>query len=223
MASTALQLAAAACNDAGLDQTLTSFSMAEWPYSSLLDVTNRAIAEMNRAGNLVFGETTQVLTYTPSVYTYNLNTVAANPIEPRRILRLRRELVNQSGELAEYNFRDFQKRFWVNTIPTIKPVAWAKFASTLYLNSIPDQDYTLTMYYYQPIQPIVVGSNDNSVTIVPFYHEDVLREMIFAQLIGYMGRPDFSNAYTLAKQKLATLVAKSNEDIGLPQNMPRAF
>jgi len=223
MTSTALQIAAAAYNDARMDQTLTSFSMTEWPYSIALDVINSAIADMNRAGSYSFAESNQALTYSPGLSTYNLNTVASSVIEPRRIMRVRRELASNAGELSEYNFRDFQKRFLSVTQPTAQPTAWGKYGQTLYLNTIPDKDYTLTIYYYQQIQPIVIGSNDNQATIIPSYHEDVLRDLTKAILLKEVERGDFANQYTLAIKKVQALVARSNEDGGLPQNFPRAF
>ena len=221
--STALQIAADAYNDAGTDQTLTSFTMSEWPYSIALNVINTAIGDMNREGSYSFGEASQLLTYTPGNSSYNLNTVASYVIEPRRIMRVRRELTNYAGELKEYNYRDFQRYFRNTSLITQKPVAWSKYSGILYLNSIPDQDYNLTIYYYQQIQPIVVGVNDNQDTIIPEYHEDVLRDLMKAQLLKEMGRPDFSNQYTLAMKKVAELVARSNEDTGIPSVMPRAF
>lgn len=223
MSTTALQIAADACNDAGLDQTLTSFTMTEWPYSAVLNCMNTAISDMNRAGSFSFGETSLALTYSSGVSSYDLNTVGSSVIEPRRIIRLRRELVNYAGELTEYNYRDFQRNFRATTIPTQQPTAWAKFGGTLYLNNKPDQDYTLTLYYYKQIQPIVVGTNDTLATIIPEYHIDVLRDLTKAILLKEMGRPDFSNQYTLAMKKVNALVAKSQEDVGIPTCFPRAF
>lgn len=223
MVTTALQVAAAAYLDAGTDQTLTSFSLSEWPYSSALHIINSAIADLNRLGSYSFSESSLVLPYSAGVYTYNLNTVGPAIIEPRRIMRLRRELSGYAGELAEFNFRNFQRRFMNIQAPTQQPLAWAKYSTTLYLNSIPDQDYQLTLYYYQQIQPVVVGVNDNSPTIIPEYHIDVIRDLTKAILLKEMGRTDFANQYTLAVKKATMLLARSNEDCGLPTNMPRMF
>lgn len=223
MATSILQIVADAYLDAGTDQTITSFSMTEWPFSAALNIVNSAIADLNRLGSYSFAEAELLLPYTAGVGSYDLNTVGPYVIEPRRIMRLRRELLNQAGELTEYNYRDFQKRFRANAVPTQKPFGWAKFGGTLFLNSIPDQDYQLTLYYYQQIQPIVVGVNDNSPTIVPEYHTDVLRDMTKACLLKEMQRPDFANQYALAKGKADKLLARSNEDVGMPTSLPRTF
>jgi len=223
MSSTVLQVVADSFKDANIDQPLTSFSMEEWPYCAALNIVNSAIADLNRLGSYSFAETELLLPYSIGVNSYNLNTVGPYIIEPRRIMRLRRELSGQAGELTETNYRDFQKRYRNGATMTQKPIAWAKFGGNLHLNSIPDQDYQLTLYYYQQIQPIVVGVNDNQPTIIPEYHIDVLRDMTKAYLLKEMQRPDFTNQYTLAKGKADKLLARSNEDVGLPAQLPRAF
>lgn len=224
MVSTALQVAAGAFLDAGTGQDLTAFDMTtEFPFCLALNCINSAISALNLMGSYSFAETTLILPYSVGVSSYNLNTVGPTVIEPRRIMRLRRELVGLAGELVEYNYRDFQKRFRAAALQTQQPRTWAKYAGILYLDSIPDKDYTHTLYYYQHIEPIVVGVNDNLPTIIPEHHIDILRDMTNANLLKEMGRPDFANQYTLAKVKASALLARSNQDSGMLTQMPRSF
>jgi len=223
MGSSPLQLAASAFQEANVG-TLSSFTMTAFPYNHALDIINEAISEMNRAGVYTYTDLSQLLTYTPSVYTYNLDTVAAYPIEPRKIQYLRLESTTTSkGELVEYNFRDFQKRFMTGAMPTGKPLGWSKYGNTLYLSSIPDQDYKVTIYYFSSIPLITVGSNDTTSMGLPPVYEDILRKLIYALLLGVMGRPDFSTQYQLARQKVDEAVAINQTDYGMPTQMPKAF
>lgn len=218
--STALQIAADAYALVNMDQTLSSFSNSqEFPYNIALILFNDLISELNRKGNYWFCETSVSLAYSPGVYTYDLTTLATPPIEPKRITRIRRELLNYEGELVEYNWRNFQRRYRLTTIPIQMPNGWAKYDQQIQLNYIPDQDYTQKLYYYQDI-PAVVNTGD--ILPVPQMHEDVLRYGIANKLRKRMEIPDPALDADF-QMKLADLIGAIGEDAGMGTQMPAAF
>jgi hypothetical protein len=223
--TTALQVCASAYRQANVDQTLTSLSNTqEFPYNIALDLLNKAILELNRMGNFWFCETSVTLPYSSGVSSYNLNTLATPVVEPKRITRLRAEnlTVGAAGELTEVNYRNFEYAYRTQTVPTQQPTAWAKYNGTLYLNAIPDQDYGLTLYYYQDL-PSASNVDGSDIMIVPDAHIDILQDGVYAYLLSRMGRPDFQNAYSLWQAKAHKLVSLINKDAGLPTQMPAAF
>jgi hypothetical protein len=217
----ALGIVQSAYRQANMDQVPQSFSTSlEFPYNIGLDLMNTVLQELNQLGRYSFSQSTQELPYATNTNTYDLNTVATNPVQPEDIIKLRREATNYQGDLSEMNYRAFQRRYDVTGIPTEMPSRWSYFNYTLYLNFYPDQDYTITMYYYQDI-PLAVNTTDT--LIVPVVNEDVLRDGIYAYLCERIGRPDFQPAYQLYLTKAKKIVAKQNKSAGMPRQMPGAF
>lgn len=219
--SNALQICADAYAEANLDQTLTSFSTTqEFPYNIAKTLINTVIKEMDRMGEFWFCETSVSMPYSPSTSSWNLTTLAAYPIDAKRITRVRTEATNYWNELTELNYRKFQALYRVAAIPSAQPQRWAKYQNTVYTDSSPDQDYSLNLYYFQDM-PLVASETDT--LLVPTKDEDVVREGVFAYLCQRIGRPDYQLAYELYMQKVKTLLVTVKKDVGLPTQMPASF
>ena len=216
--STAIQVCAEAYRNANLDQDLTSFSTSqEFPYNLSIDLINKVIREMNRMGSWWFTETETALAYTVGVYSYSFTSLS---VDPKKVLRIRREVSGQQGELRQYNWRQFQITFRQSSILTTLPTGWSKYGNTLELNVIPDQDYTLGLYHYRDM-PVIAATTDTF--LVPVADEDVLTDGVYAYLLQRMGRPDFQAAYQLFKEKAVALMGDNRQDAGLPSQMPANF
>lgn len=215
--STALQIAAKAYSKANMDQTLSSFSMTEWPYSIAMDLLNEVIAEMNNFGNLYFLETATALTYASNTYSYTLSSYS---IDPRRIIRLRRTATN-IGNLHFMNHEAFQGVYrGESTITTGTPEYWTLFGSTLETNVSQDQDYSLKVYHYKDM-PAIAATSDT--LLVPERDEYVVVEGVYALLLQVIGRQDFTTAYSLFQSKCSQLRAASDKSSFAPRVMPAAF
>ena len=217
--STALQIAASAYAQANMDQTLTSFSMSDFPYNVAKDLLNTVIQEMNRMGRYWFTETSATLSYSGGVYQYTYSSIASN-LDPKGILRLRKELVDHKQELVQVNWRAFQERYRRDAVQTAEPLYWAKFGSQLELNTIPDQDYTIKVYYLRDM-PLVTSSGD--YLLCQDTDEDVFREGVYAYLLNRLGRPDWEKAYQIFRDKASDLLADMRQDVGLARQMPASF
>jgi hypothetical protein len=164
---------------------------------------------------------TVALRFVPTLQnSYNLGTVASVVIDPHNVTRLRRESLSYEGEVHELNYRAFQKKCRYSTPSIQTPRRWSKFDNFLYLDVYPDQDYTLTLYYYQDIPQVV---NTTDTLVVPIKYEDIVREGVYAYLAQRVGRPDAMAAYELYTRKLEKLVADTKKDTGLPNQWPAAF
>ena len=217
--STALQIAASAYAQANMDQTLTSFSMSDFPYNVAKDLLNTVIQEMNRMGRYWFTETSATLSYSGGVYQYTYSSIASN-LDPKGILRLRKELVDHKQELVQVNWRAFQERYRRDAVQTAEPLYWAKFGNQLELNAIPDQDYTIKVYYLRDM-PLVTSASEN--LLCQDTDEDVFREGVYAYLLNRLGRPDWEKAYQIFRDKASDLLADMRQDVGLARQMPASF
>ncbi len=220
MGSTAVQICAAAYREANLDQTLSSFSTTqEFPYNIALDLLNKVLSEMNREANYWFTESTQALTYGSGTSSYSLTSFTPD-IDPKRIIRIRREASNYWGELTELNWNLFQQLYRSASIPNAQPTHWAKYGNTIYLNVGQDQDYTMVLYHFKDM-PMITATSDTF--LVPDADEDVIQDGVYAYLLQRMGRPDFVSAHALWMAKVQELKADMKEDAGIPQQMPANF
>lgn len=217
MASTAVEIVAKAYRNHNLD-SVTSFSTSlEFPYNIALDLINDVISEMNRAGSYWFTETSTALTYSSGVYQYSFATLE---IDPKRVIRIRKELADHWGDLKQYNWYDFQRWYRTATIPTAEPTAFSKFGYSLELNVKPDQDYTLKVYHYKDM-PLIETTTDTF--LVPERDEDVLYYCCY-QLLGYRtGRWTLEEALRAMRIKINPLLADMKQDAGMPLQMPAAF
>ncbi len=217
MGSTALAIISEAYRHHNLDEITEFNSTMEFPYNLAKDVINQVIREMNRLGNYWFTETRTNLTYTAGVYQYSFNTLG---VDPKRLVRIRKEANNQWGELTEYNWRHFQRLYRSSTITTANPVAFSKYGDTLELNSKPDQNYSLVAYHFKDM-PLVSLPTDTF--LIPERDEDVLIDCAH-QLLGYkLGRWDLGTALQACRIKINPLLVDSKQDAGMPTQMPAAF
>lgn len=217
MPITALELAADVYKQANLDQTLSSFSMTEFPYNVALSLLNETLCDLNRQSRYWFAETSTTLTYSPGVYTYSLTTLN---IDPKGILRIVREASGFQGELTQINEYEFWKRYRQSSIITDMPQYWRKYGSTIELNSIPDQNYSLRVYYLQDL-PLIASTTDTF--LVPDTDSDILKDGLYAYLLQRIGRPDWQIAYQAWVLKVKSLTAGQKQDVGIARQMPAAF
>jgi len=217
MGSTAVQIITEAYRNHNLDEVTTFSTTLEFPYKIALNVLNATVREINRMGNLWFMETKTALTYSNGVNTYSFSSLS---VDPKRIIRLRREATNYWGEMKQYNYRQFQQLFQMAATATAEPNAWTKFNDTLTLNTIPDQDYTLELYHFKDM-PLISATSDTF--LVPERDEDILIDCCY-QWLGYkMGRWDIGTAIQAIKILAQPFLAQMEEDAGMPQQMPAAF
>jgi len=217
MGSSALAIVAEAYRHHNLD-TITEFNATlEFPYNLAKDILNQVIREMNRLGNYWFTETKTTLTYTGGVYQYSFNTLA---IDPKRLVRIRKEASNQWGELTEYNWRHFQRLFRSSAMTTGTPSAFSKFGDVLELNCIPNQNYSLVAYHFKDM-PLVSLPTDTF--LIPERDEDVLVDCVH-QILGFkLGRWDLGTALQACRLKIQPLLVDTKQDAGMPTQMPAAF
>lgn len=215
--ATALQICAAAFNEANLDQDLTSFSMADFPYTTALDLLNKVIREMNREGRYWFTETATSLPYTPGVYQYNMTTLG---IDPKSITRVGK--VNTQGiqDLTPLNYPEMQRRYPFTSIQTVQPQFYSRYNNILYLNSIPDQDYQITAYHFRDM-PLVTSESES--LLCPEADEDVFQDGVYAYLMNRLGRENWQPAWAAYMQKVKSMVVKLENDLAMPTQMPAAF
>jgi hypothetical protein len=212
----ALSICQSAYRQANIDQTLSDFSITQdFPYNIALDLLNTVIQDVNRQGNFWFTQASTVI----APVSASLDLSPFN-IDPKKVIRVRREISNDQGELIPVNWRTFQHNFRQGSIPTSRPTIWSRFNQTIQLNVIPDKNYQLTVYYYQDI-PLVSQTTDNIV--FPLSDSDVLREGVYAYLLLRLGRSDFGTAYQLYQSKLKTLLANQKQDTSLPNQLPANF
>lgn len=219
MVSTALELLASAYQQANMDQTLTGFSMQDFPYTIAKDLLNTVIQEMNREGRYWFTETSAALPYTGGVYQYTYASIG-NGLDPKGILRIRKEANNHQGELIQLNWRQFQQRFRRGSIQTGEPRYWSKYGNSIELDVIPDEDYSLTLYYLRDM-PLITSETDT--LLCQETDEDVFREGVYAYLLNRLGRADWDDAYQFYWKKVLSLLADMKQDSGLPRQFPAAF
>lgn len=217
MGSTALQIVTQAYRHHNLNE-VTSFSTTqEFPYKLGLDIINNVIRTMNRLGNYWFCETKTALTYAPSTSTYNYTSLA---IDPRRVIRIRKEATNYWGDLVEINWKDFNKLYRSSSITSAQPTRFAKFADNFYLDAAPDQDYSMYVYHYKDM-PLIVNTTDTF--LIPERDEDVLIDGVYQLLGAEMGRWDLGTAVQAMNLKIQPLLAEQKKDTSIPVQMPAAF
>lgn len=219
MSSTALQIVASAYKQANMDQTLSSFSMSDFPYNIAMDLLNTVIQEMNREGRYWFTETSATLTYSAGVYQYAYSSIGSG-VDPKSILRIRKEATDHKQELTQMNWRAFQECFRRDAVQTTEPTHWAKYGTQLELNCIPDQDYTIKVYHLRDM-PLVSAVSDT--LLCQEADEDVFREGVYAYLLNRLSRPDADKAYQFYWKKVQSLLADMKQDVGMPRQMPAAF
>lgn len=217
MGSTALQIVTEAYRHQNLDE-VTSFSTSqEYPYNIAKDIINQVIREMNRLGSYWFTETKTALAYSGGVYQYSFNTLA---VDPKKVIRIRREATNYIGDLKQYNWYHFQRLFRSAAVTTAQPEGFSKFGDSLELSTIPGQDYSIYVYHFKDM-PLITATSDTF--LVPERDEDVLIDACY-QLLGYkMGRWGLEAALQAIALKVSPLLADMKQDAGIPLQMPAAF
>jgi hypothetical protein len=217
MGSSALQIVTEAYRHHNLDE-VTSFSTAqEFPYNIAKDILNQVIREMNRLGSYWFCETKTALPYSVGVYQYSFNTLA---IDPKRVIRIRKEATDKWGNLKQSSWYHFQRLYRSTSVQTAEPTAFSKFGDALELNVIPDQDYSLYVYHFKDM-PLISATSDTF--LLPERDEDILIDACY-QILGYkLGRWGLEAALQAIALKVIPLLADNQQDVGMPYQMPAAF
>lgn len=217
MGSTAVQIIAEAYRQLNLNEPVSFSSSQEFPENIAKDVLNKVIREMNRLGNLWFTETATVLAYSGGVYTYDLGVLG---IDPKRIRYVRKEATNHQGELTEYQNRVFRQYFRSSTIQTAEPTVFTKSANIFELNSIPNQDYAITIYHFKDM-PAVTATTDT--LLVPERDEDMLTENCVEWLSYRMGKQDKQTSLVNIRANTIPFLVQVKTDAGMAKQMPAAF
>lgn len=216
--TTAVALAASVFRQANQYSELTSFSTSQsFPYNIALDLLNEAIDELNEKGRYRFMLTSTALTYAPSTSTYSLNTLG---VDSEGILRIERNLSGYQGELAALNLQDFRARYRRSATASAVPTAWTDYGDVLELNTEPDQDYTIKCWHYDAITRV---SATTDVIAVPTRHEHILKDLFLAYLAERLGRPDYLNLYTVAREKAMGMIVNTQALRSRPSRMPASF
>ncbi|MEB3286178.1 MAG: hypothetical protein VKJ04_01610 [Vampirovibrionales bacterium] len=217
MGSTAQEIISEAFRHHNLNE-VNAFSVSqEFPYKIAKDILNDVLRMMNRMGSYWFTETRTALSYTPNQYAYQLPSLS---IDPKRIIRVRREAAERWGDLKQVNWQQFQACYRNASIATGEPIIWSKFGNTLELNCIPAEDYHLVAYHFADL-PAVVAPADT--LLVPERDEDVLIDCCY-QLLGYkMGRWSYQSAIQAMQVRIQPLLANTKQDAGIAYQMPAAF
>lgn len=219
MGSTALQIVAQAYRQHNLTEPTSFASGQEFPLNIALDVLNKVIREMNRLGNLFFMESTIQLLFSVGVNTYDLST-SSYLVDPKRIRYIRKELANHQQELTEYNKRDFLFRYRRSALQTVEPTAFTKYGNVLELDTIPDQDYQITVYHFKEM-PLVVNTTDTF--LIPERDEDVLIDACANWLAAKIGKMDDGSAMQLIRASITPFLVQIKSDAGMAKQMPAAF
>ncbi len=219
MSSTALELCRLAYVEHNLNN-LTGFSnTAPHPYNLALQGLNSIIRAMNRMGSFYFMETKTALPYTVGQSVYDLSSLA-NVVDPRRIERVRMEATDSWGDLAQKSWVDFQRLYRSSEVQTTKPTAFSKYNTELYLNTIPDQDYSLYVYHYKDMPAVTLATD---TLVIPERDEDVIIEAMY-QWLGYkLRRWDYGTAFSAIQTKVSPLLVSLKADVGIARQMPAAF
>jgi hypothetical protein len=219
MGSTAIQIIAQAFRANNLTEPTSFAAGQEFPVNIALDVLNKVIREMNRLGNLWFTEASKQLVFSGGSNTYDLS-AATYLVDPKRIRYIRKELTNHQQELREYNKRDFLQRFRSSTVSTAEPTAFTKYGNVLELDTIPDQNYQVTVYHFQDM-PLVVNTTDTF--LIPERDEDILIDSCTALLKARTGQLDEGSALQLIRANTMPFLVQVKTDAGMPKQMPAAF
>jgi len=164
----------------------------------------------------------QSLTFAPAIVaSYNLSTVASVVIDPKDLTRIRRESDAYEGELSPANYRAFQRKYRYSTPNFQKPQFWANYNNTLYLDSYPDQDYSLTLYYFQDLP--LMTTTTGATFIIPDKDIHVVKDGVYAYLCEALGRADYGAAYQLYMKKVKGMVADMSKNTGRPFQAPAGF
>lgn len=220
--STAIELLKTAYRDHNLDEPTTFSTTAEFPYNIAKDLINEVVSEFNRLGNFWFAKTKTQLTYSPSTYTYDLSSLDINPT---RIEYIRRESSTSPGELIQYEYRSFQRRYRTSTVPSGMPSAFAIFNASLELNTSPDGDYSIYCYHFKDMPAITATTDSQSggQILVPTEYEDLISRSCYF-LLGYkIGKWSQEQAYQDLEMKAKPFLVASKSNAGLPQRLPAAF
>jgi hypothetical protein len=198
----------------------TSFATSQsFPANIALDVLQRAVEELNSRGRYEFMLTSVDLAYSVGVYEYTMSTVAAD-LNGEGITKIELTESNFETELISMEVQQFRNIYRRSAILTVKPVAWTDYGDTLELNSIPNQDYGIKVWYYALISKPTLVTDDIDV---PERYEGVLEDMAYAYLLEALGREDFSLKYQLADKQANKFVANTSKKRSRANVMPRAF
>lgn len=200
--------------------TLSSFSTSQnFPNNIALDVLQRAVEELNSRGRYEFMLTSAALSYSVGVYSYTISNVSAD-LDGEGITKIELTANNHQGELTSMEVQQFRNLYRRSSLLTTKPVAWTDYGDTLELNCIPDQDYSMRVWYYATITKPAATTD---VLDVPTRYEGVLEDMAYAYLLEALGREDAMAKYQMADRQANKFVANTQKKRSRANIMPRAF
>lgn len=212
---TALQLCQQAYREANMSEALGTFNTNQcFPYNIAMEALNDVLRELNRMGSFWFMESKTPLVYSIGVFEYDL---AGLGVDPRRITQVRDA---QGAELVQMHERHFNSRYRRGAVAAGRPSAFAKFASTLQLNVIPDADYGLYVVHYDDISLV---QSEGDLLPIPEEDEDIVVKGILASILMKMDRSASVPEYQLFKSLAKGWLVETKQDFGLPSVRPRLF
>lgn len=199
---------------------LTSFSSTQnFPGNIALDVLQRSIDDLNSRGRYEFMLTSVNLTYGAGVYVYTMSSVNAN-LSSEGITKIELTATGHEKELKSMEVQQFRQLYRRGVLQTTKPAAWTDYGDTLELSTIPDQDYTIKVWFYDLISRPTATTD---VLDIPQRYEHVLDDFAYAYLLEAHGREDAITKYQLADKQAARFVANTQKKRSRPTVMPGAF
>lgn len=200
--------------------SLGSFSTTQnFPANIALDVLQRSVEDLNSRGRYEFMLTSTALTYGAGVYTYTMSSVN-DGLSGEAITVVELTASGHQGELTSMEVQQFRRYYRRSDVLTTKPVAWTDYGDTLELSSIPDQDYSMKVWFYDLIEKPTATTD---VLNIPPRYEFVLDDMAYAYLLEALGREDFPTKYQMADSQARKFVGNTQKKRSRPRVMPGAF
>lgn len=199
---------------------LGSFSITQnFPQNIALDVLQRSVEDLNSRGRYEFMLTSINLTYGAGVYTYTMSSVNAN-LSGEAITKIELTASGHQMELDSMEVQQFRRWYRRGTLQTTKPTAWTDYGDTLEFSAIPDQDYTIKVWFYDLIDKPTATTD---VLDIPSRYEFVLDDIAYAYLLEALGREDFVTKYQMADNQAQKFVGNTQRKRSRPRVMPGAF
>lgn len=200
--------------------TLGSFSTTQnFPQNIALDVLQRSVEDLNSRGRYEFMLTSVNLTYGAGVYTYTMSSVNSN-LSGEAITKIELTASGHQMELDSMEVQQFRRWYRRGALQTTKPTAWTDYGDTLELSTIPDQDYTIKVWFYDLIDKPTATTD---VLDIPSRYEFVLDDIAYAYLLEALGREDFVTKYQMADNQAQKFVGNTQRKRSRPRVMPGAF
>ena len=212
----AIQILAEAYRQLNLAEPV-NFLDTQFPGKISKDIINKVIRETNRLGNLWFMETETLLPYISGQAQIDLSSIG---IDPNRIRYIRKTVNSITTELYPQEYRLFQQYFRTSSLVTRMPSYYSKFGKYMYFDSIPDQNYAITVYHFTDM-PLVTSPNDTF--LIPERDEDIFIDSCSAVLSARIGKITEAEAIGLIKIKMSPFLVQIKSDLSTAKQMPASF